>query len=195
MRRFALLSTLLLACACDGAPKEDDMQAPMQSPPWHMWGNQLAISMAATGGFSDVQSSQLVSIAYGRPETWSWLFWTDIVRSNNAGAPGSVAVLYHLTAGVGRTKVTMRTFVQFVFGAPLPIAGIQQRRTQTIGAVDSILSDFPAQDIVLNVQALLIGAAPGDEVDINVGALFSPKSHIRPEWWEGEFRGEEDRGR
>lgn len=164
-------------------------------PPWHMWGNQLAINLVATGAPADVVSSQLVNINYGRPDTWTWLFWGQVISDTGAGNPGVLQVRFNLTVGVGRTKLTMADFVTFVIGPPLPTPGQPFWTTSTPDSSARVLMDIPAQDIILNVNSIITGgAAPGTAIALNVGAMFAPKSHIRPEWYEGKFRGEEDDG-
>jgi hypothetical protein len=193
MRRFALLSYLLLACDGTNTPLEaSDM---IGVPPWHMWGNQLAINLVATGAPADVISSQLVNINYGRPETWTWLMWYQIVACSNPGAVGLIQVRFNLTVGVGRTKVTLPDFLLFINGPPLPGGGTIYATT-TLDDQNRVVSDIVGQDIILNVNSIITGGvAPGTTLDLNVGAMFAPKSHVRPEWWEGQFRGEENNGR
>jgi hypothetical protein len=189
--RLALLCCLSSLSACGGSTEleGDDMLAP-----WHMWGNQLPINLIATGAPADVVSSQLVRINYGRPETWSWLFWAQVLSDTGAGDPGVIQVRFNLILGVGRTALTMNDFVVFAFGAPLPTPTLRYT-TSTTDPEGRILSDFPSEDIQLNVNSIVTGgAAPGTAIQLQVGAFFSPKSHIRPEWYEGQFRGDEDKG-
>ena len=162
-------------------------------PPWHMWGNQLDVHLVSTGAPADLVSSQLVNINYGRPETWSWLLWYQIVRSTAAGQVGVMQVRFNVTLGIGRTKVTIPDFVLFIEGPPLPGAGGFVYTTTTPDDQARIVTDLPSQDIIVNVNSIITGgAAPGLEIDLIVGAMFAPKSHVRPEWWEGQFRGGED---
>jgi hypothetical protein len=163
--------------------------------PWHMWGNQLPVDLVATGVPADVISTQVVNINYGRPETWSWIMWAQVVSDSNPGATGVVQVRFNLTAGVGRTRLTMNDFVKFVWTPTLPNPTITWTTTTT-DPESRILSDLPAQDIILNANCIITGgAAPGTKVSLYVGAMFSPKSHIRPEWYEGRFPGGEDEGK
>ena len=162
-------------------------------PPWHLWGNQKPLHLVMTAGFSSRQSLQLLNVTYKRPDTWSWLFWYEVVRCDTPNDPGSIALLYNLTLGIGTTKVTLGTFVQFVL-TPLPGPHLGYRTTTTASG-DSFVGDLPAQDIVLEVTSIITGAAPGTSCDINVGAIVAPKSHIRPDWFEGHFDGEETGGK
>lgn len=164
-------------------------------PPWHMWGNHLDISLVASGAPFDINSQQLINVNYARPETWSWLFWCQVVDSPSAGAPGVVQARFNLTTGIGRARVTIPDFVMFIYTPILPNANL--RYTTSVTDTESqVLADIPSQDIILNVSAIITGgAAPGSRVDLVVGAMFAPKSHIRPEWYEGRFPGGEDAGK
>ena len=163
-----------------------------------MWGNELPVDLIATGAPFDIISPQLVNINYGRPETWSWIMWVRIISDSGIGNPGVVQVRFNLTIGVGRTKLTMNDFVTFIFTPILPTLGDHYTTTTLDDTPDAdrVLSDFPAQDIILNANCIITGgAAPGTTVSLQVGAMFAPKSHIRPEWYEGRFPGGEDEGR
>lgn len=176
---------------------------PKGPPPWHMWGNELPVTLVATGAPFDIVSPQLVNINYGRPETWSWIMWARVVSNSAGGAvPGVVQVRFNLTAGVGRTKLTMDDFVTFIYSPLLPALGTSWTTSTTddtplaVGATARIVQDFPAQDIILNANCIITGGAPpGTIVELQIGAMFSPKSHIRPEWYEGRFPGGEDNGK
>ena len=165
------------------------------SPPWHMWGNEVPVDLVATGVPADVISTQLVNINYGRPDTWSWILWVRIDSDSGAGNPGVLQVRFNLTAGVGRTKLTMDNFATFIWGPPLPNPTMTWTTTTTDPQA-RLLSDLPAQDIILNAKSIITGgAAPGTAIGLRIGAMFAPKSHVRPEWYEGRFPGGEDEGR
>lgn len=200
MMRWIFLCGCLLACGNRTEP--EDSMPPNSIAPWHMWGNQLPVDLVATGAPFDIISPQLVNINYGRPETWSWIMWATVVSDNAIGAPGVVQVRFNLTVGIGRTKLTMDDFVTFIFSPTLPNLGTSWTTSTTdntplaAGATARIVEDLPAQDIILNANCIITGgAAPGSAVSLYIGAMFSPKSHIRPEWYEGRFPGGEDNGR
>lgn len=181
---------LLLALGCgdgDTAESED----PMPSPPWHLWGNQLPVRLVSTGAPATVDTQTLVTIAYGRPETWTWLFWYQIIADSGAGNPGVLQLRFNLTTGVGRTKFTRSDFVLMINGPPLPVP-TQSYTTSTIDGEGRTVTDLVGQDIVLNVNSVLTGgAAPGTTIDLVVGAIFAPKTHVRPDWLVGHFDGDE----
>lgn len=175
---------------------------PKGPPPWHMWGNELPVDLVATGAPFDIISPQIVNINYGRPETWSWIMWARVINDSGVGLPGVVQVRFNLTVGVGRTKLTMEDFVMFIFSPTLPNLGTSWTTSTTddtplaAGANARVVGDFPAEDIILNANCIITGgAAPGTTVGLQVGAMFAPKSHVRPEWYEGRFPGGEDNGR
>lgn len=164
-------------------------------PPWHMWGNHLNIHLEATGAPFDISTLQLVNINYGRPETWSWIFWSEVTASSNPGAPGVVQARFNVTTGVGRARLTIPDFVMFIYTPILPNLNLRYT-TSTVDSETRVISDLPTQDLIINVNAIITGgAAPGTTVDLTVGAFFAPKSHIRPEWYEGRFSAGEDEGK
>jgi hypothetical protein len=61
-----------------------------------------------------------------------------------------------------------------------------------------IVNEIVAQDIQLNCRVIAItfpGGPQGLRADIEVSAHFSPKTHLRPEWFKGgSFPGAEDGG-
>ena len=188
MWRWPLFYLSLLLTSC--SEKETMLNG---IPPWHMWGNQLEVDLVATGSPFDLSSQQLVNINYGRPDTWTWIFWCQITESSNPGGTGVVQARFNLTTGVGRTRLTVKDFVTFIY-TTLPNVGTSYTTT-TADTEKRIITDIPAQDIILNVNSIITGsAAPGTVVKMQVGAMFAPKSHIRPEWYEGNFRGGEDDG-
>ncbi len=82
-------------------------------PPWHLWGNSQQITTlvqnpsailaarTSTGG-------QLVKIAYGRPETWHWLFAVRFIsgpQSVGVDSSAQIAVYFNLSVGIGRAAI------------------------------------------------------------------------------------------
>jgi len=177
--------------------KDEDEMRPTGIPPWHLWGNQLTIDMTSTGTAFDLVSSQLAKVSYGRPETWSFLFWVQVLSNNNPSVGGVLQARFNLVVGTGRTAITLPDFVIFLYSPLLPIGGQNPRYTMSATDTESnLVTDFPAEDIQLNVNSIITGGAPvGTHIVLNVGAAFAPKSHIRPEWYEGKFRGGEDEGK
>ncbi len=155
------------------------------SPPWHMWGNQLEVNLVATAAPFDIESTQLVNINYGRPETWSWLFWAQVVADSGIGNPGVVQVRFNLTTGVGRTRLTLADFVTFIWTPTLPNLGLSYTTSTTDDtpgpAAAQILSDIPAEDIVLNVSSIITGgAAPGRRGSSCSPAAWAPAASPPP---------------
>lgn len=182
----------LCLAACGVRTDPDDMPI----APWHMWGKSEVVDLTATASPFDLVNPQLAKVAYGRPETWTFFFWARILESSNAGGAGVVQVRYNLTIGVGRDSYTIPDFVTFVWTPTLPIVGQRLWTTRTTDPTNQVLSEFPAQDIQLNTNCIITGgAAPGDHVRLEVGAFLSPRNHIRPEWYRGEFPGGEDAGK
>lgn len=187
---------------------------PWQQPPWHMWGNSQQLE--AFGLNAPAVSQQLLKIAYGRPETWHWLFAIRIV-SGPAGTPADtrVTVGFNLTTGIGRSSVTLANFETLVINWSLAApVGRQVWSTSAVGptriffeppmvppagAVENLISEIVAQDIQLGVTVDFDHPA-ATAVVVDVDAYFAPKNHIRPDWFlpgppTAKFPGSETGGR
>jgi hypothetical protein len=178
-------------------------------PPWHMWGNSQVVHVEYGPGVNAKSSTQqLVRIAYGRPETWTFYFSAKLV--NVITTPGTSSALdlsFNLTAGIGRSQVTIKGFEKYHFTVVGRTNIGDQRYSTSVIAPDrdgvspatnvltNLISDIPAQDIQLSVDIVLTTTV-SQGCDVEVDAYFAPKTHIRPEWFEGigQFRGREDAG-
>lgn len=188
--RWSAITFCLSFCGC-GLIEEDNPMAPRLGslPPWHMWGNQLQVDLVATGAPFDISSPQLVNINYGRPDTWNFTLWQQIVACSNPGGVGVVQARFNLTVGIGRTKFTIEDFVTFI-DATLPIVGSTAYTTTALDfqATPRLVTEIGAQDIILNCNTIITGgAAPGTTVSMIVGAMFTPVTHVRPDWFVDEF--------
>ena len=188
----------------------------MHVPPWHLWGGSESLDLVSGGVVTTpVTGHQLVKIAYGRPETWSWLFLAKMVEG--PATPGKIEVFFNLTTGVGRAtgqiygqpiNLPTQAFEKYVFqwgGGAAPLNSIKwsteafgpQRDDTVSPSPENRITEIPAQDIQLEIVANLQTVAAGDRAKIIVSAFFAPKNHIRPEWFErvGHFPGNEDHGK
>lgn len=206
IRALALACVLFVASGCADATDATDVTAETGGDvePWKMWGNTQIIELVKdVVGSPDIQTAQLVRIAYGRPETWKFFFHMKVLESSNPGGAGVTQVRYNLTTGIGRSQSTIDDFELFMIGT-LPFVGNEIYSSTVNGGLrtptdtaPNIISEIVAQDVQLNARVLLTGpAAPGTRVTVAVSAYFAPATHIRPEWFEavGVFNGEENRG-
>lgn len=177
-----------------------------KNAPWLLWGGsqQIELVMGSSAGF-ELNTQQLAKISYKRPESWKWLFTLEVieVETSDVTRTGVVQVRYNLTTGIGRTSITLKDFELFIYTPTLPLPGQHMWSTSVLTPPrdSSMVAPFPqnyvseivAQDLQLNVNALLTGrAAVGTRVVLRVSAFFSPISHVRPEWFKEEFPGNED---
>lgn len=180
-----------------------------QLPPWHLWGDSQIIECPYTGLFSTTTvTGQLNRIAYGRPESWHFLFSARVIETTlavqNPTIGQQLTVTFNLTVGLGRSATTIQAFEEYVFSVPLHerLDGHDCYSTSVVAPVRSSLVTNPniierivAQDIQVNVQAVYNTAEThGDVARLEIGSYFCPISHIRPEWYRGEFPGGEDHG-
>lgn len=180
-----------------------------------MWGGSTTIQ-ALSGGVvnTPVASGQCARVNFGRPDTWSFLFYAQIGSgSGPGGSPvtpnGLLTVHVDLIVGVGRSLVQLPSFVTFVFqwGGGFN-ANAQGKYKWTAAARGSILDDqastpdqlviehFPAEDIQASARVIMGTVTNGDTAAVTVTTLFAPRSHTRPEWFEIEprFPGSENMG-
>lgn len=191
-------------------------------PPWHMWGStQQQIINPASGGASSPlvggPAAQMCKVSYGRPETWHWVFSAKLIAGPDTNAVGEHVILvvhWDLIIGIGRASIIIPDFDQYQFdwndGAAFP-ANRHIWSTQTISpgktftappptpAGTSLVDSFVAQDIQLQARCVLQELSiPSAPVTVELSAQFSPKNHIRPDWYlppetppEAMFAGKE----
>jgi len=174
---------------------EDDTMAP---PPWHLWGNTQTLNVISPGGVASTQivTMQMNRIAYKRPETWRWMFGARIVGGNFPNA-SQLTVAFDVTMGVGRSQLTAR-LGRFVFSpipAPTTFAASKfsnnvngPLQDDTVATAPNVVNTFVAQDIQVAALAQFFDATAGENVQVELTALFAPETHIRPEWFsKGEL--------
>lgn len=191
-------------------------------PPWHLWGNTQTVTIpgftipgAATSDTRPPSTAgQLCRVPYKRPETFHFLFASQLASGPTANADTTVIVTvdFDLTVGIGRSSIIMPAFEEHFWSwTNLPVPLDDQLRTTTVKGRRNVvegtsveltdIDEITAQDIQLQVRATVevVIAAPNPPIvipDINiiVSAQFAPKHHARPEWYEkiGRFPGGED---
>ncbi len=178
--------------------------------PWHMWGTTQIGSLTGVALVSSsFRTPQLVRINYGRPETWNFLLWVQLI-SASADVPVAVNFDFIVTTGLGRTSVTIDPFVRVNFplvettsaniNATKPFRVTTQVQMPEVIASDTepnVIRYFPGQDIQVSARVESTGSInAGNVLRFQVGAWLAPKTHIRPEWFqdENQFRGSEQGG-
>lgn len=180
-------------------------------PPWHMWGNSQTIDLFLPAAASQVPATkgQLTRVAYGRPETWHWLFTARLISADNADPlePLQISIVWELTVGIGRSMQQNLGFDNFniLWGTPTSPSDLAPRGTllwatqtyqqplrRAIFNFDPLLEppnlidEIVAQDIQLNVRAVLSSPVTPRTNDkraqLEIGAQWAPKNHIRPDW-------------
>jgi hypothetical protein len=177
--------------------------------PWHMWGNSQVVHLIGDANTQTNALTQLVKVAYGRPESFNFLFAATLIAVEPNVAPTGINIYFDVTTGVGRSSTTMMAFetYQFSWLAGAAIVPRQYRTASVIvpyrsawsSAADpypdapNIIDHLVAQDLQVQVRSTMAPAI-GETVDIEVAAYFSPIAHVRPEWHRREYPGNEDNG-
>lgn len=216
LRRFKSWAALALASvalvSCGDNENYDDENDMSNLDPWRMWGNTQTFDvLQTTTAVPSIFGGQLVKVAYGRPETWSFFFAARLIETLNVADSGVAVVNFDVTQGVGRSHITIKNFESFRFewpgDPPSPFPSGKTKYSTSVVAPDrddssttSVpvdISELVAQDIQISVGIFTGGLDYFNNVlKIEVSAFIAPKAHIRPEWFKriGEFRGNEDNG-
>lgn len=185
--------------------------------PWLMWGNTLTVTTQPGIAIAnpDRQTTQLVKVAYKRPETWNFLFSCRVISADPVVAT-TAFVDFNVQTGLGRTVANIATqrtsvaqpgFERYVFfGAPLlpTAANAFKWSTSVSGPVrddtvvppatnaPNITNHIVGQDIQINVSIGYVAVGATAPLVLEVSAFLSPEVHIRPEWFRRIFPGGED---
>ncbi len=179
---------------CSDVP--EDMPEDMAEPdfgeqqfalePWHLWGTSQ--TLALDGSLAEFQSAQLVKINYARPENWRFLFAAQLDDDLIGG--DSLEIDIDLIVGLGRSFVKLPNFWVHVFNG-VAAAGLSVWATKDTSPAANEL--VVAQDIQCSAR-LHGNFNPTLTKRLTVSAFFAPNVHIRPEWFERHFRGNENGG-
>lgn len=193
-------------------------------PPWHLWGNtQLITTRVQLGGpgiLPQPNMNTLCRVAYGRPETWHWVFQARLVSgpNNTPGSTLNVLVNFNVALGVGRSNLQIAGNVgtqsrplesfTFIMGPASPGFPANAQLFSTGGkyarlmSSEAIATEFEVQQIVADTIVCEVNVtssadagnvlALGQPVQVEVSAQFAPIAHVRPDWYELEpvFSGE-----
>lgn len=180
-------------------------------PPWHMWGDTKQIEVPYSVAIVNFYSSQIARISYGRPETFDFFFASRILNLTPDDTAGEIDIYFDVTIGLGRSQVTLEGFEHHMFywtAAPSP-QNVMKYSVEVFGPPrtdipippattipENRISEITAQDIQVSARALYTGGTiVPKSATVEVSAFFAPRSHIRPEWFKGEFPGGEDAGK
>jgi hypothetical protein len=170
--------------------------------PWHMWGSEATVIVPHGNPitFNVQQVQQLARIHYKRPETWTFLFFAELIAGTDNGGASQLDCNFDLTIGVGRSSVTLKQFCNLRFdwtlfapvNQPLFSSASPNKAQVAFGfppTSNGVMTDFPADDVQCTCQ--LVPGGFTEETTVRVGAFFAPRTHIRPEWFRSnpDFRG------
>lgn len=177
-------------------------------PPWHLWGDTKNVVVEMSLLSLNYSTMQLAKVSYGRPETWDFMFAARIINFEPEDSAGEIEVFFDVTIGVGRSHLEMPGFEHFMWywsALPVPLNEVKYSAEvygpqripvpPATAPVDNIISEITAQDIQVQARVLYTGGTiVPKRATVEVTSFWAPRSHIRPEWWKGEFPGGEDNG-
>lgn len=207
--RRSLLSAAPFALAACGAPPEsEEIEMSRQPttgsgvPPWHMWGSSQGFQLGPTSDPNNAAFTvQLASIRYKRPENWQFMLGMRLITAT-AGGAAAVVVLFDLSIGVGRSMMVIPAW----HGFRIQYGGNQQQpiqkwvtQVQPPAVNDALPAVLPGPCNAITAETVNLSARvfwnpfniTQDTASIQVDALFSPSTHVRPEWYEHSYPGGE----
>lgn len=176
-------------------------------PPWHLWGSSQITQTQQTGGSgvaSAPDTQQLAKIAYGRPESWHWVFMATLLEAPTPALPGSgiqVDLFFDLILGVGRSSIKIPAFEHFQWSCnnpnPAPVGeafrlfttSVRGNRLEDQQGIahttdPTVVEQITAQEIQLQTRFILTTTGSGFSAKAEVSAYFAPKTHVRPDWYQ-----------
>lgn len=176
------------------------------NPPWLMWGNSEVITFSVGAsetppeGAVDVPApNQLSKVDYGRPETWRFLLYAQILNVQAASETEKIDLYFDLNIGIGRSNSWLNNFEHFVFDHPITVGDViwstsvlGPARSATATATENVVELLTAEAIQVRSHASITNFGSGSTVQIEVASYFTPNNHVRPEWFSGQFSGGED---
>ncbi len=181
----------------------------MTIAPWHMWGGAAQFSASTLSpGLLYTAQGQLARVEYKRPESWRFLFYVQVLRSQLFN-PSILQVDFTVQTGVGRSNLNLKPFETFKFslapgghGAALKWSGEVNApvRDDTLPVPPdvpqpNVVNTIVGQDIQIGYTASAQLTLPGDEVQAEIGVVLAPWHHARPDWHVEDFSGEERKGK
>ena len=149
--------------------------------PFKMWGSQQTANFAA--GVVANNEVQLVSINWGRPETWVFFFMLKLSSWGTNAAATKYFANFRLIVGVGRTALDIPDFAQLQVTVPaagaLPSTAFTsitnpqgQNFLNSPANAQAFVDHFSAADV--RVSAILSSqAGTTDKATVEVGASVS----------------------
>jgi hypothetical protein len=220
-REFFLSAGAIGATACVGEVEDDMTQGLTGMPgpePWRMWGSSEIVTVDAAGATEQRQGQQLASIQYKRPETWSFLLAAHLLDGPIVALDQDFEVLFNLTVGLGRSVQSLgiqnvpvftndSTFARFRWRVPAgQRPGTRQfsmKWTSTtatpplddvVGATSARNLDWFVAQTIQCVATVVVPSASLGPVRFQVASYFSPRSHVRPDWFADGPASEKFRG-
>ncbi len=181
------------------------MQRSTNIPPWQMWGvsqvvniANLADSSGPNGSFGR-KTANLINVNYARPDTWTLMLGVKIELVTGSFLGGSTPVpQFHVSVGLGLLNYQIPDAWQPQFSGVLtPGSFVEAYTTELTGLTDVTgvipversrnLRELPAQSLQVIGQFDYQGIG---SATVTFLAMAAPRSHVRPDWFNGHFGSE-----
>lgn len=160
-------------------------------PPWHTWGSNQKLAFEGTTKAQPPTSPQLAAIDYKRPDTWTFLLSCQLTGVAGTAPVNAVAIDFALNIGHGRGSINIPTFARFEYttaqmvsllGTTRFVTTVEQPKENLFRTNIPLVETIVAQTIQVVATVTFEGSNFGTLFEFDVGAFFSPRTHIRPEW-------------
>lgn len=172
---------------------------------------RTTVQLGGPGLLPQPNMNTLCRVGYGRPDTWQWVFQARLISGPNStpGETMNVLITFNVILGMGRASLRLYGVagtqsrpleaLAFLLGPVDPVFPRNAHLFSTSGLFSRVHSEAVLPGIEVNqivaetivCEANVTASAPvtnvlalGQPVEVEVSALFSPVTHIRPDWFQ-----------
>jgi hypothetical protein len=182
--------------------------------PWLMWGStqllEINVPNTTTAPPSNlIATKQTTSLQYGRPDTFEFFFAARVLQANGTALNATFDVAFDVTFGLGRSTVTLINFELYTFTTfPLTVSGgvgsamiysnsvTGPPRSVTDLPLSNQIDHLSAQELYCSPRLQLRNIAAANtplDLIVEVTSYFSPRTHVRPDWYGPQALGSGER--
>lgn len=144
-----------------------------------MWGVEATVDLSQNPQVR--RKVQLARVDYHRPESWRFILWA---QTPNFPAP-TLTVQFSLYTGIGRTNFVQEIWHEFIFsnGGRKWTSAVRAPAPDDAAPTDRpfLIDTVVGQNV--NVAATVFSPGVATPLVVQVGAMFAPATHVRPDWF------------